>query len=637
MRRTKRDDKLSDARQKLLLTVGFEFEKPKAGERKVVFSGVWNKAYVDLCEYRDEHGNIEVPDNYKHTPESSCLLDMWIKRQRSAFKAGKLDNDLIQKLEEVGVDLSGRARPFGYEIDTDWTSSYKELKKYSDANGNCNVPEDDANLGGWVKAQRDAYAEGQLNEHKTGMLQNLGFNFFSKGPTVSKDPWDTRFSELQAYHEVHGDSNVPRYFPLNLALGEFVHNLRTGYQHGALTEAHKKMLQDIGFTFVTKKGRKGGQNKWDTLFEELKRYKAKHGTIDIPDSDKKNAALAGWVSRQRRYQRDQTLKKDRCEKLKAFGFDFGGPAQQRTSWEFQHQAIVDFKEKHGHLKIPTNYEANPSLYFWIGTQRQSYKHGKLSEERIEKLTELGIELDIQQARERPKGKSGPAFLDPNEWDKCYTSLAKYKEEHGDCNVSPRVEEDRLGPFAHYMRYYYKQGKLSEEQIKKLTDIGFSFNIIDTRWSDKYAELVAFNEENDSCSVPLGHSLYAWCMYQRQAFKNDKLSEDRIGLLREINFNLEVLSRRGRKSIAEAAKEAALSPAGEKADREEYLSDLWGKSYNELVEYKEKFGNCTIPVNYTVNPSLGAWAFAQRMAYKKDKLSEERVEKLTEIGFALEKK
>jgi len=632
MRRTKRDGKLTDARQKLLLDIGFEFDKPKGGGKKVVFSGVWNKAYLELCDYQDEHGNIEVPDNYKHTPESSCLLDMWIKRQRTAFKAGKLDNDLIQKLEEVGVDLSGRARPFGYELDADWTSTYKELKKYSDANGNCNVPEGDGNLGAWAKAQREAYGEGQLNEHKAGMLQNLGFNFFSKGPLVSKDPWDSRFSELQAYHKVHGDTNVPRYFPLNLALGEFVHDLRTGYQHGALTEGRKKLLKDIGFTFVTSKGRKN-TNKWDTTFEELKRYKAKHGTIEIPDSDKSNVVLAGWVSRQRRYQRDQTLKKDRYEKLKAFGFDFGGPAQVRSSWETQYQAIVEFKEEHGHLKIPTNYEPNPSLYFWIGTQRQSYKHGKLSEERIEKLTELGIDLEIQQSRERPKGKSGPAFLNSKEWDRCFDCLVKYKEEHGDCNVSQREEKDRLGSFCHYMRYYHKQGKLSDEQTKKLADIGFSFNIIDSRWSDKYEELVAFNEENGSCDIPLGHSLYAWVMYQRQAFKNGKLAEDRTDLLRKINFKLEVASRAGRKSTGEATSPTV----AEKVDRDEYLSELWEKSYNEMVAYKEKYGNCKIPVNYTANPSLGAWAFAQRMAHKKGKLSDGRVAKLTEIGFALGEK
>jgi len=633
MRRVKKDGKLSDDRQKLLLDIGFEFDKPKGGDRKVSFSGVWNKAYLELCQYQLENGNVEVPDNYKHTPDSSCLLDMWIKRQRTAFKAGKLDNDLIQKLEELGVDLSGRARPFGYEMDAEWTAGYKELKKYCDANGNCDVLEGDSSLGVWVNAQRWAYGEGQLNQHKVGMLQNLGFNFFSKGPTVNKDPWDTRFSELQAYHQVHGDANVPRYYPLNLALGEFVHDLRTGYQHGALSEDRKKLLKDIGFTLVTNKGRKNYMNKWDTTFEELKRYKAKHGTIDIPASDKSNASLAEWITLQRRYQRDKTLKKDRYEKLKELGLVFGGNSRHRNSWESQYQDIVVFKEEHGHLKIPTNYERNPSLYYWIGTQRQSYKHGKLPEERIEKLIELGVDLEIQKSREKTKGRTGPAFLSPSEFERCLASLIKYKEEHGDCNVSQREEEDRLGPFCHYMRYYHKQGKLSDEQAKKLADIGFSFNVIDTRWSEKYEEMVAFKEENGNCDLPLGHSLYAWVMYQKQAFKSGKLAEDRIDLLRQINFNLDRPSRASRKSAGEA-----LSPmATEKVDRDEYLSELWEKSYNEMVEYKEKYGNCKIPVNYAANPSLGAWAFAQKMAHKKDKLSEERVQKLTDIGFALGEK
>ena len=89
VRRVKRDGKLSEDREKLLLDIGFEFDKTKGGDRKVSFSGVWNKSYLELCDYQKEHGNIEVPDNYKRTPESSCLLDMWVKRQRTAFDSSE--------------------------------------------------------------------------------------------------------------------------------------------------------------------------------------------------------------------------------------------------------------------------------------------------------------------------------------------------------------------------------------------------------------------------------------------------------------------------------------------------------------------------------------------------------------------
>ena len=75
------------------------------------------------------------------------------------------------------------------------------------------------------------------------------------------------------------------------------------------------------------------------------------------------------------------------------------------------------------------------------------------------------------------------------------------------------------------------------------------------------------------------------------------------------------------------------PKLEPVDRETYLEDLWEKSYKELAAYKNHFGHCNIPISYEANPSLGAWAFSQRMAHKKDKLSQDRIEKLNEVGFS----
>ena len=74
------------------------------------------------------------------------------------------------------------------------------------------------------------------------------------------------------------------------------------------------------------------------------------------------------------------------------------------------------------------------------------------------------------------------------------------------------------------------------------------------------------------------------------------------------------------------------PKLEPVDRESYLEDLWDKSYQELSAYKDHFGHCNIPISYEGNPSLGAWAFSQKMAFKKDKLSQERYDKLNALEF-----
>ena len=56
-------------------------------------------------------------------------------------------------------------------------------------------------------------------------------------------------------------------------------------------------------------------------------------------------------------------------------------------------------------------------------------------------------------------------------------------------------------------------------------------------------------------------------------------------------------------------------------------------YDELVAYKAEHGHCNVPQRYENNQSLANWVVKQRTAFKNDNLSEERVGKLNEIGFA----
>ena len=87
------------------------------------------------------------------------------------------------------------------------------------------------------------------------------------------------------------------------------------------------------------------------------------------------------------------------------------------------------------------------------------------------------------------------------------------------------------------------------------------------------------------------------------------------------------------------------------DRIERLEEIgfeWGVDYDEafekcrreLTSFKEEFGHCNIPVRYSGNPSLGQLCSHMRRAYKKmqkgiktnSKLSQDRIERLEEIGF-----
>ena len=56
------------------------------------------------------------------------------------------------------------------------------------------------------------------------------------------------------------------------------------------------------------------------------------------------------------------------------------------------------------------------------------------------------------------------------------------------------------------------------------------------------------------------------------------------------------------------------------------------SQAELVAYKAIHGHTNVSKNDNENKKLGKWVNTQRNAKTKDKLSEERVNKLNEIGF-----
>ena len=61
------------------------------------------------------------------------------------------------------------------------------------------------------------------------------------------------------------------------------------------------------------------------------------------------------------------------------------------------------------------------------------------------------------------------------WQDRYDQLKQYKAKHGNCNVSShdRINEN-LGLWVMSQRSAYKNSKLSKERIEKLRSIGFQW-------------------------------------------------------------------------------------------------------------------------------------------------------------------
>jgi len=122
---------------------------------------------------------------------------------------------------------------------------------------------------------------------------------------------------------------------------------------------------------------------------------------------------------------------------------------------------------------------------WVDTQRQAYKKGKLSEERINLLNGIGFEW------ERRVG-----------WDKRFEQLKRYKKDHGDCNVPRKYKANpQLGEWVHEQRKLYKNGKLSKERINLLKGIGFKW-VLGRGYKPPAVVEVSDDEEDHSSATPL---------------------------------------------------------------------------------------------------------------------------------------
>ena len=128
------------------------------------------------------------------------------------------------------------------------------------------------------------------------------------------------------------------------------------------------------------------------------------------------------------------------------------------------------------------------------------------------------------------------------------------------------------------------------------------------WNIQFHYLEEFINQNSRFPTqieeyPKGNSLGGWCSHQRALYKENKLDKYYIDKLESIDFSWDA------------------------------VESLWDDQYNYLVEFVNKhqrFPNTD--EKYPLNNNLGTWCGTQRMTYKNNKLSSERIKKLENLGF-----
>ncbi|WP_082192338.1 DEAD/DEAH box helicase [Chlamydia suis] len=528
----------------------------------------WEKNFLELQRFREEHGHCKVPASYPQNPQ----LASWVSTQRADFKEGKLAEDKIARLAELG---------FVWRVfEEAWEENFLELQRFREEHGHCNVPSvypQNPFLGVWVCVQRKRFKKGKLAEDRVARLEEIGFVW-----DVLEEEWKKNFLELKRFREEHGHCKVPQRYPQNPSLGVWVGDQRERFKKGKLAEDRIARLEEIGFVWDVL------EEEWEENFLELKRFQEEHRHCKVPEGYPQNPQLASWVSNQRQYFRKGKLAKDRIARLEEIGFVWRVLEEE---WEENFLELKCFREEHGHCKVPYKYPKSPQLSVWVSHQRKDFKKGKLSEDRIVRLEELGFVWRVLE----------------EEWEENFLELKRFQEEHGHCNVPHKYPQNpQLAVWVSHQRADFKEGKLAEDKIARLEELGFVWRVLEEAWEKNFLELKRFREEHGHCNVPHKYpkspQLAVWVSNQRKDFKKGDLSEDRIARLEEIGFVWRV------------------------------LEEAWEENFLELQRFREEHGHCKVPGDYPQNPQLASWVSNQRYAFKKGELSEDKIVRLEELGF-----
>jgi len=130
---------------------------------------------------------------------------------------------------------------------------------------------------------------------------------------------------------------------------------------------------------------------WEQRLNQLIEYKGEKGNTNIPI---RISPLGRWVKRQRELFKKGELSDERINSLNEIGFEWQG-VHKDLQWEKYFDELVAYKEEKGDTKVPRSLG---KLGSWVRRQRQSFKEGAMTEERTNKLNELGFEWIINKKR-----------------------------------------------------------------------------------------------------------------------------------------------------------------------------------------------------------------------------------------------
>jgi superfamily II DNA or RNA helicase len=391
--------------------------------------------------------------------------------------------------------------------------------------------------------------------------------------------WEQMYGELYNYFKVHGHTRVPdqhKQGKKTSPLASWVMVQRRNKEN--LTEEQIRRLDAIDFV------RDPRAVDFEERILELETFLAEHGHAKVPKRGVKGkyADLGNWVTDIRRRI---NLTGEQIERLNKLNFVWD---PQSADFEENFLELEAFFAENGHTRVLLLDDAGnrTRLGSWVSGLRRRVN---LTEEQIKRLDKLGFIWDLEKF----------------DWEEKISELEAYFVKHGHIEVSQRKKETRS--LSTWMsRQRKKKAELSVEQIRRLDALGFVWDTYETKWEEKISELEAFFAEHGHIRIPAKDSITGtnnhlgnYIQYLRRRKKS--LTEEQIRRLDALGFDWDP------------------------------FTTAWENFFTELEAFFNEHGHTKVPMRSDTK-QLYTWTNNQRQKRRKNKLTEEQITRLDQLGF-----
>jgi hypothetical protein len=196
----------------------------------------------------------------------------------------------------------------------------------------------------------------------------------------------------------------------------------------------------------------------------------------------------------------------------------------------------------------------------------------------------------------------------DKWYQNFEEVRAFHSKHKRYPAQAAAEEEAvLAKWVTSQRKMWKKSALSPERVKRLEELpGWAWDVHADKWDQNFAEAQVFHGRHKRWPVQgdvrEAGALAAWVCAQRQAWKKNTLSPERVKRLEEI--------------------------AGWSWD---LLADAWNRNFAALQVFRDEHKRWPASAATGEEAVLARWIGTQRQAFKKSSLPPERTTRLNSIS------